>query len=210
MNLLFKDANKSVFSNKLKEVNTEEGKRKKIYNDYLKACGKNLFHKVNEEKIKSNKLAINEEILKLDTLYNELHDLEIVELINKKVISTDSLYDLFSLSYESYYYLEMMFNEHFKDSDDYSFEEELNKYFDFIYSPYNDFLKKINGFSMVDVSSVITDKYRLLGINVTNDNISVKFIDDILKGDLSFDDINVIVKFREFEPIEVPDDDEII
>ena len=211
-----KDANKSVFSNKLKEVNTEEGKRKKIYNDYLKACGKNLFHKVNEEKIKSNKLAINEEILKLDTLYNELHDLEIVELINKKVNSTDSLYDLFSLSYESYYYLEKMFNEHFKDSDDYSFEEELNKYFDFIYSPYNDFLKKINGFSMVDVSSVITDKYRLLGINVTNDNISVdnldsfmdsvnyvKFIDDILKGDLSFDDINVIVKFREFEPIEV-------
>lgn len=218
-----KDANKSVFSNKLKEVNTEEGKRKKIYNDYLKACGKNLFHKVNEEKIKSNKLAINEEILKLDTLYNELHDLEIVELINKKVNSTDSLYDLFSLSYESYYYLEKMFNEHFKDSDDYSFEEELNKYFDFIYSPYNDFLKKINGFSMVDVSSVITDKYRLLGINVTNDNISVdnldsfmdsvnyvKFIDDILKGDLSFDDINVIVKFREFEPIELSDDDEII
>lgn len=218
-----KDANKSVFSNKLKEVKTEEGKRKKIYNDYLKACGKNLFHKVNEEKIKSNKLAINEEILKLDTLYNELHDLEIVELINKKVNSTDSLYDLFSLSYESYYYLEKMFNEHFKYSDDYSFEEELNKYFDFIYSPYNDFLKKINGFSMVDVSSVITDKYRLLGINVTNDNISVdnldsfmdsvnyvKFIDDILKGDLSFDDINVIVKFREFEPIELPDDDEII
>lgn len=218
-----KDANKSVFSNKLKEVNTEEGKRKKIYNDYLKACGKNLFHKVNEEKIKSNKLAINEEILKLDTLYNELHDLEIVELINKKVNSTDSLYDLFSLSYESYYYLEKMFNEHFKDSDDYSFEEELNKYFDFIYSPYNDFLKKINGFSMVDVSSVITDKYRLLGINVTNDNISVdnldsfmdsvnyvKFIDDILKGDLSFDDINVIVKFREFEPIEVPNEVEVI
>lgn len=218
-----KDANKSVFSNKLKEVNTEEGKRKKIYNDYLKACGKNLFHKVNEEKIKSNKLAINEEILKLDTLYNELHDLEIVELINKKVNSTDSLFDLFSLSYESYYYLEKMFNEHFKDSDDYSFEEELNKYFDFIYSPYNDFLKKINGFSMVDVSSVITDKYRLLGINVTNDNISVdnldsfmdsvnyvKFIDDILKGDLSFDDINVIVKFREFEPIEVPDEVEVI
>lgn len=218
-----KDANKSVFSNKLKEVKTEEGKRKKIYNDYLKACGKNLFHKVNEEKIKSNKLAINEEILKLDTLYNELHDLEIVELINKKVNSTDSLYDLFSLSYESYYYLEKMFNEHFKDSDDYSFEEELNKYFDFIYSPYNDFLKKINGFSMVDVSSVITDKYRLLGINVTNDNISVdnldsfmdsvnyvKFIDDILKGDLSFDDINVIVKFREFEPIEVPNEVEVI
>lgn len=218
-----KDANKSVFANKLKEVKTEEGKRKKIYNDYLKACGKNLFHKINDEKIKSSKLAINEEILKLDTLYNELHDLEIVELINKKVNSTDSLFDLFSLSYESYYYLEKMFNEHFKDNEDYSFEEELNKYFDFIYSPYNDFFKKINGFSTVDVSNVITDKYRLLGINVTMDDISndnldsfmdsvnyVKFIDDILKGNLSFEDINVIVKFREFEPIEVPDDDEVI
>lgn len=218
-----KDANKSVFANKLKEVKTEEGKRKKLYNDYLKACGKNLFRKVNDEKIKSSKLAINEEILKLDTLYNELHDLEIVELINKKINSTDSLYDLFSLSYESYYYLEKMFNEHFKDNDDYSFEEELNKYFDFIYSPYNDFFKKINGFSTVDVASAITDKYRLLGINVTIDDISndnldsfidsvgyVKFIDDILNGDLSFDDINVIVKFREFEPIEVPDEVEVI
>lgn len=218
-----KDANKSVFANKLKEVKTEEGKRKKIYNDYLKATGKNLFHKVSNEKIKSSKLAINEEIVKLDTLYNELHDLEIVEMINKKVNSTDSIYDLFSLSYESYYYLEKMFNEHFKDSESYSFEEEINKYFNFIYNPYNGFLKKINGFSTIGVSNVITDKYRLLGINVTLDDINVdnldsfmdsvnyvKFIDDISKGSLSFEDINVIVKFRDFDVIENFDDEEII
>ena len=218
-----KDANKSVFANKMKEVKAEEGKRKKIYNDYLKATGKNLFHKVSEEKIKSSKLKINEEVLKLDTLYTELHDLEIVEMINKKVNGTDSIYDLFSLSYESYYYLEKMFNETFKDSEDYSFEEELNKYFDFIYSPYNGFLKKINGFSTVGVSNVITDKYRLLGINVTLDDISVdnldsfmesvnyvKLINDVMKSKLSFIDIDVIVKFREFEPIEIEDDEEVI
>lgn len=215
-----RNENKTLYEQKLKEIKTEEAKRSKIYNDYLKATGKKgLFHRVNPQKEKSTKLEINEEILKLVTLYDELHDLEIVDMINKNITSVSSLYDLFSLSYSSYYYLEKMFKEHFVEDVNFSFDEELDKYFDFIYSPYKDFLTKIYAFTNSSVPFVIVDKYRLLGINITGEDINndsldafmdtvnyVKTVYDISKSELSLENINFIIKFKNFDPVEIDDD----
>lgn len=219
-----RDSNKNLYEQKLKEIKTEESKKNKIYNNYLKSIGKNLFHKVDLEKARGLKLEMNGEINKISTLYEELHDLEIVEIINKKVSNISSLYDLFLISYNSYYYLEDMFKEHFKDEEGFSFEKELDKYFDFIYSPYNEFLKQINAFVSTSVSLVISDKFRLLGINVSSQDIEtdsldsfmdsvnyIKFIYDISKGRLSIENIYTIVKFREFDVVEIEDNsDEVI
>jgi hypothetical protein len=215
-----RNENKTLYEQKLKEIKTEEAKRSKIYNDYLKATGKKgLFHRVNLQKEKSTKLAINEEISKLVTLYDELHDLEIVDMINKNITNVSSLYDLLALSYNSYYYLEKMFKEHFSENINFSFDEELDKFFDFIYSPYNEFLTKIYAFTNSSVAFVIVDKYRLLGINVTSDNISndsldafmdtvnyVKTVYDVSKSKLSLENINFIIKFKNFDPVEDKDD----
>lgn len=215
-----RDENKTLYEQKLKEIKTEEDKRSKIYNDYLKAAGKKgLFHRVNPQKEKSTKLEINEEILKLVTLYDELHDLEILDMINKNITNVSSLYDLFALSYNSYYYLEKMFKEHFAEDTNFSFDEELDKYFDFIYSPYNEFLTKIYAFTNSSVPFVIVDKYRLLGINVTGDNINndsldtfmdtvnyVKTVYDISKSKLSLENINFIINFKNFDPVEVEEE----
>lgn len=215
-----RDENKTLYEQKLKEIKTEEDKRSKIYNDYLKATGKKgLFHRVNPQKEKSTKLEINEEILKLVTLYDELHDLEILDMINNNITNVSSLYDLFALSYNSYYYLEKMFKEHFAEDTNFSFDEELDKYFDFIYSPYNEFLTKIYAFTNSSVPFVIVDKYRLLGINVTGDNINndsldtfmdtvnyVKTVYDISKSKLSLENINFIINFKNFDPVEVEEE----
>ncbi len=215
-----RNENKDLYEQKLKEVKVEEAKRSKIYNDYLKSIGKKgLFHKTDLAKEKSTKLEINEQINKLVTLYDELHDLEIVSMINKKITGVSSLYDLFYLSYSSYYYLEKMFKEHFSEDVNFSFEEELDRYFDFIYSPYIDFLRKINAFTNTDVSSVIVDKYRLLGININIDEISVDTLDsfmdtvnyiktvyDISKSKLSLENIYFIIKFMEYDVIDIDDD----
>lgn len=218
-----RDSNKTLYEQKLKEIKTEEAKKSKIYDNYLKSMGRNLFHKVDLEKAQSIKLEMNEEINKISTLYDELHDLEIVDIINKKVSNISSLYDLFLISYNSYYYLEDMFREHFKDEEGFSFEAELNKYFDFIYSPYNDFLKQINAFVSTSVSLVISDKFRLLGINILPQDIEkdsldgfmdtvnyIKFIYDISKSHLSIENIYTIVRFREFDVVEIENSDEVI
>lgn len=218
-----KDANKNLYEQKLKEIKGEEAKKSKIYNTYVKSTGKNLFHKVDPEKIKSTKLEINDSIMKLYTLYEELHDLEIVDLISKKVTNVYSIYDLFYLSFNSYFYLEKIFKEHFKDQDDFSLEKELDNYFNFIYSPYVDFLKKINAFVDTSVSLVISDKYKLLGVNIIDDDITsdsldsymdtinyVKMVYDILNSKLSIENIYTIVKFMEFEPVDVDNNEEVI
>ena len=140
-------------------------------------------------------------------------------MINKNTTNVSSLYDLFSLSYSSYYYLEKMFKEHFVEDVNFSFDEELDKYFDFIYSPYKDFLTKIYAFTNSSVPFVIVDKYRLLGINITGEDINndsldafmdtvnyVKTVYDISKSELSLENINFIIKFKNFDPVEIDDD----
>ena len=208
--------NKNVYENKLKEIKKEESKRKKIFSNYLKGNGIGFLAKKDDKKISSSKLEMNEQIIKLYNLYAELHDLEIVYNINKNLSDISSLYDLFMLAYSSYFYLEKIFIDKFSEDDNFIFSDELNKYFEFIYNPDNEFLTKINGFVAYDIADIISDKYKLFEINVDKDSIMkdsidstidtvnfIKLIKDISDSNLSLYEINFIVKYKEFDEIDV-------
>ena len=208
--------NKNVYENKLKEIKKEESKRKKIFSNYLKGNGIGFLAKKDDKKISSSKLEMNEQITKLYNLYAELHDLEIVYNINKNLSDVSSLYDLFMLAYSSYFYLEKIFIDKFSEDDNFIFSDELNKYFEFIYNPDNEFLTKINGFVAYDIADIISDKYKLFEINVDKDSIMkdsidstidtvnfIKLIKDISDSNLSLYEINFIVKYKEFDEIDV-------
>ena len=208
--------NKNVYENKLKEIKKEESKRKKIFSNYLKGNGIGFLAKKDDKKISSSKLEMNEQIIKLYNLYAELHDLEIVYNINKNLSDVSSLYDLFMLAYSSYFYLEKIFIDKFSEDDNFIFSDELNKYFEFIYNPDNEFLTKINGFVAYDIADIISDKYKLFEINVDKDSIMkdsidstidtvnfIKLIKDISDSNLSLYEINFIVKYKEFDEIDV-------
>lgn len=208
--------NKNVYENKLKEIKKEESKRKKIFSNYLKGNGIGFLAKKDDKKISSSKLEMNEQIIKLYNLYTELHDLEIVYNINKNLSDVSSLYDLFMLAYSSYFYLEKIFIDKFSEDDNFIFSDELNKYFEFIYNPDNEFLTKINGFVAYDIADIISDKYKLFEINVDKDSIMkdsidstidtvnfIKLIKDISDSNLSLYEINFIVKYKEFDEIDV-------
>ena len=208
--------NKNVYENKLKEIKKEESKRKKIFSNYLKGNGIGFLAKKDDKKISSSKLEMNEQIIKLYNLYTELHDLEIVYNINKNLSDVSSLYDLFMLAYSSYFYLEKIFIDKFSEDDNFIFSNELNKYFEFIYNPDNEFLTKINGFVAYDIADIISDKYKLFEINVDKDSIMkdsidstidtvnfIKLIKDISDSNLSLYEINFIVKYKEFDEIDV-------
>ena len=208
--------NKNVYENKLKEIKKEESKRKKIFSNYLKGNGIGFLAKKDDKKISSSKLEMNEQIIKLYNLYAELHDLEIVYNINKNLSDISSLYDLFMLAYSSYFYLEKIFIDKFSEDDNFIFSNELNKYFEFIYNPDNEFLTKINGFVAYEIADIISDKYKLFEINVDKDSIMkdsidstidtvnfIKLIKDISDSNLSLYEINFIVKYKEFDEIDV-------
>lgn len=211
---------KTLYENKLKEIKKEEGIIKKIYSSYLRSSGIGFLAKKDEKKISASKLKMNAEIVKLYGLYNELHDLEIIYNMSKQLSDISSLYDLFMVAYSSYYYLEEMFLNNLKENDDFSLEEEFERYFDFIYNPNNLFLTKINAFTTYDIADIVADKYRLLELNITKDNITkdsinsildtvrfIKLVKNIDDGNLSLDKMNFIVKFKEFDEVIFDDGD---
>ena len=162
---------------------------------------------------------MNGQLDKLNTLYDNLADLEMINLINTKVSSSDSIYDLLFLSYHCYGYLEKMFREHFADTDGFDWYKELDSFFEFIYSPYDDLLKNVNAISKPDLTDIITDKYRLLDININKEMLDVDSLDstidtakyiklvyDITSSKLSLENIDFIIRYRGYAPVKMIED----
>lgn len=208
--------NRDLYNNKLKEIISEEKNRNKIYKEYLRANGIGVFAKHSLDRINTSKLKINEQIKKLNILYKELHDLEINVCLEKKIDQVSSLYDLFVQGYSSYYYLENMFNEHFKEDEEFFLEDEINRFFRFVYSPNNLFLRKLNGINESDICDIISDKYRILGINIKNEDISpdniysvisdvefITLVNRVKNGTLSFENIKFICDYKKIESVDL-------
>ena len=99
---------------------------------------------------------------------------------------------------------------------DFVLHDTLNDFFDFIYSPYNGFLDKINAFVNYNVTDIVSDKYRLLGLNLSSDMINednldatidsvnyIKLIKRIDEGILSLNEMKFIIDFKDLEPIDI-------
>ena len=181
-----KDSAKTSYLNKKKEIEKEEKTRQGIYKEYLKANGIGFLAKKNDDKINQSMLKMNEQVRKLDTLYQELQELEIsFQLAN--ISESASIYDLFMTSLKSFSYLEKSFSS--EDFSEKSLEENINDLFRFLYNPNNAFLREINIFTDYNVTDIVADKYKLLKLNVTSDMISAETIDSTMES-VSF--INLI------------------
>ena len=73
--------------------------------------------------------------------------------------------------------MEKKFIQYFGDDEGFSLESEFRRYIRFLYSPYNDFLRKINGLAQYNVTSVIADKYKILGLNISVEDVSKEKLD---------------------------------
>lgn len=161
---------KNIYLEKQKEISKEEQQRIKIYKDYSKSLATGLFSKPNPEKSRLLKLQMNEQIAKLDTLYDELHNAKIYNQV-AKLTDASTIFELLKSSLSSYYYLKRVMNENFQEKENYSLDKYLDKYFKFIYQPTNIFIKKINVFTDYDISDIIAEKYRLSGLNISKEMV---------------------------------------
>lgn len=173
-----KDSAKTNFTSKKKELDKEEANRQKIYKEYLKASGIGFFAKKDNIKKKNTMLKMNEEIKKLKSLYDEYNDLEITYNLNR-LSESASIYDLFMISLSSFSFIEKMFttNENFNENDLYS---NVDDYFKFIFNPNNDFLRETNALVEYNLTNIISEKYKLLDLNVTEESINKDNIDATL------------------------------
>lgn len=200
-----RESAKNSFVAKKKEIDTAEALRESIYKKYLRASGIGLFARRNETKMNDLMLMMNEQIKKLNDLYDEYYDLEITNNLND-LSESATLYDLFLISLSSFSFIENAFNNN-EEFNTNSLEYNVDEYFKFIFNPNNSFLRKTNCLVDFNIINIISEKYKLLELKVTDemidkDNIDstidtlrfINLIQNIEESSISLDTIDNIYK----------------
>ncbi len=206
---------KALYEAKLKEVNIVEKNREKILKEYSNSGKSLLFGFKAKDVTKVSKLHMNEELVKLESLMDELNDLEFNYKLSVTLDDAASIHDLFTSSLLSFSYIEKSFNETFSEDEDYSLEKEFNRYIGFLFSSFNNFLRKVNGLVDYDIPLILADKYMIQGLNVKVSDVSKENIDvtrvvlDFIIRALCVDEnnlnstkMNYICKVKAIQPLE--------
>lgn len=210
-----KDKSKAIFEQKSKEVAESEKERLKTLKEFEKSGKPLLFGFVGKDVSKVSKLHVNEELVKLFQLHNELDNATFNYKMGESLDDAATIYDILESSLLSFSYLEKMFMENFGDEEGFSLDKEFNRYIKFLFSPFNDFLRKVNGLAAYDITEVLADKYKILGLNVNIDDVSKEKIDMtrelldfiirslcIEENNLNSDKLSYICKIRDIKPLD--------
>ena len=209
-----KDTTKTEYLAKLKELDKEEAIRIKIYKEYQRSMGIGFLARKNPDKQKSLKIKINEQIGKIYKIYTEVNELEIGYKLSLYVDDSSTLYNLFGIAFSSFTYLKKELNKIFVDTP-LDTRDMMSSYMKFVYNPSNTFIRKISGFSSFSIASVVSDRYKLLGLMISDTDIdkdhidmfidTVRFINDVYNmesSNLKIKDIKFLVDSNKIVPIE--------
>ena len=201
-----KDNVKGEITAKKKEIDKNEKLRIKYYHEYLKASGKGLFAIKNENKKKDAMLKINETVKNLNKLNDEYKDLTLTSNLNT-LNESCTIYDLFLISLTSFTFLEKCFEG--KEEFVGELSDIVHDYLRFIYNPVNAFIRKINVLTEYDIANIITEKFKILDLTLTdtmltNDGIdatidslqTINLIQNVDKSSISFDQIKVLCDMK--------------
>ena len=198
-----------------KDIKKEDGKRSKLYNSYLKTIGVGFLSHKNREKEKLVCLDMNKEIDTIIKLNTDIDKYKISNDMKKYLNNASSIYDFFIIGFTNYPYLENMFNGMFSEDDEgYTLESECDRYFRFLTNPYNAFLRDIRALTNYDITAILSEKYRLLGLDVKDEDFKsetldvtisnveyIKLINDANNSRLKITDINFMYNVDNISPI---------
>ena len=110
---------------------------------------------------------MNEIFDKIMTDFTTYDEAKISMNLDQKIKEGSNVHELFNVALSSYSYLARAFAEIYKEEPNYDLKEEVANYIDFIYDPSANFLDGIFAFNNLDITETISNKYHMLGINVT-------------------------------------------
>ena len=183
---------KGVYANKFKEITKKE---KELFR---------LNRKINSRFSSSDtKLIRNNCIIELYRLYRELDDLKINDTIFKSVNNDTSYYNLLMIASADFNYFVKLLKEQNDIISMNDINNSIDELFKFVYC--ND-LNIINNISITEdknIPQIISDRYRLVNINIGEDKITEDTVDSYLKNldnvILHYDIINNKISIDELE-----------
>lgn len=201
-----KDTYKGIYQSKLKELEKEEKERINLMNQYNNQKGFLFFKKKNNKDL--IKVQVSEQIKKIDNLYNELDDAQINEYILNNFNETSTIIDSLNLFNSYYNYFKKTYQKQDPENKELDFINEHNKLSNYVNNINNNFIKKVKFIDETDINEIIFDKYKLLNINISKDDLidnikgleeSIDFINlrhNLSKSNISIDIIKFIIDFK--------------
>ena len=215
------DKSITEYNNLVKEYKKEDGKRAKLYASYLKTIGVGFLARKNREKEKIVSLEMNKEIDTIVKLNEDIDKLKLATVMKSYLNDASSIYDFFIISFTNYPYLEKLFSDMFSEDESFTLESECDRYFRFLTNPYNDFLRDVRALTNYDLATILAEKYKLLGLEVSSEDFKaetldvtisnieyIKLINDINNSRLKINDVNFIYNVTNLAPLTEEDNSE--
>ena len=192
-------ANKSLTKTILKNISKQES----IIKKNNKKMNRKFFAPKNKDKFYSN---IDKSLKELITLYDEYDEAKFKESVANKLNDSSTLLDLLKIASSYKINLKNIIKTLNEEAD---VDKEASTLAEFINYPNNTIINNINIIEEKDVVEIILDKYKLMGINITNEQLeetnldsTINMINKILIGDyikhsnLKYIDLNNIVEMK--------------
>ena len=169
-----KDKYKKIFTDKCKEINKIESSLNKLNKKY----NSKLFN--NKNKQEKTLIEIENNITDVKKLYEELEIDKFYELV-ANMPDNISVYDVLELAYSYPIYLNKCLKNNNPDFSKEQLSEYTKKLEEFVLNPNINIFSNIGISEEIDIPLIIMDKYKLLGINISNEDIENN-LDSIYKN----------------------------
>lgn len=196
-----KEQNKNAYAQTQKEIATQEAKLMKLNN---KINGGGLFKRLNEKLLAE----ANDLILKIKQLYIELDRNKIRDKIYNEINENSTVLDALKLASSYYTYVYYCIQDNIKDITEEEIEQLIKELREFVNWPYYTILDNITMLNEKDVLVIIKDRYQLLKINITKEDLEqdnldtaivalekIKMNENLLKNNINIDELESECEF---------------
>ena len=202
---------KKLYNDKLKRIQKLEGKlfkgNKKIekYSRHRGLLAK-IFGK-SQNKLEKINIDANEQVKELKTVYRELEENKVKNIILEKLSDSSTIYDALILAASFYSFLVETIIKQYSDMSQEEISSLINDFREFMQFPNMTIINNIKIMDNKDIVLVIKDKYNLCNINIekgdfSEDNIqstitaaeNISNYNYILNSRVSVDDIKFIIE----------------
>ncbi len=163
---------KDIYASKYKEITKKEKELFKF--------NKKIRSRFAKKSINENKLNRNNCITELYNLYEELDSLKIKDYIYKNVNNDTSYHDLFKLATRDFNYLVSLFKNQNPDLKQENIITNMKELFEFVYTSELNIINNISIVENKNISQIISDRYRLINMEVNENKIDQDNIDSYL------------------------------
>lgn len=190
-----KEKSKDLLKKKFKEISKKEQELGKLNKKVNKSLNKKpLFFKRKQAETKIDKInvGLNNKINELKDLYDTLDNDIFISKISEYLTDNSSIYDCFYLAFSYYDYLvEVIKKNNIEKEED--MKEEIKKLDVLLKYPYNTIINNISIIEEKNLKMIISDKYKLMNINIEQDDLDVSNIDNLITI------VSNILLFKEIE-----------